>query len=196
LTLVAAPGTLELRSQVNATVAWIVDTNTLARVADVPVGPHTAAAFELPDRRAVVTSQVELGTPKGSALRLVEAPSGHTLDQWPGSVYVIEVRPNETIGRSPRTHSDCGTNPACAPRLRQHSTSYFRSRSSSERTTGAASLHESCPPHSPRARSAGAAFATASAEFHVCTWKRLCQPVGKSAFPDGRIWPEKASRNR
>jgi hypothetical protein len=92
LTVVAAPGPPELRSQVNATVAWIVDTNTLTRVADVPVGPHTADAFELPDRNALVTSRVERGTPNGSALQLVEVPSGHDLDQWPGSVYMVEVQ--------------------------------------------------------------------------------------------------------
>jgi hypothetical protein len=92
LTLVAAPGPPELRSQVNATVAWIVDTNTLTRVADVPIGPHTVDAFELPDRHALVTSRVELSTPNGSALRLVHVPSGQELEQWPGFVYMVEVQ--------------------------------------------------------------------------------------------------------
>jgi hypothetical protein len=60
---------------------------------DVPVGPHTADAFALPDRNALVTSRVELGTPNGSVVRLVEVPSGHDLDQWPGFVYIVEVQP-------------------------------------------------------------------------------------------------------
>jgi hypothetical protein len=95
LIIVAAPGPPELRSNVNATVAWIVDTSTLARVADVPVGPHTTDAFELPDRSALLTSRLDLSVPDGSALRLIAVPSGQELDQWPGSTSIIDVRSAE-----------------------------------------------------------------------------------------------------
>jgi hypothetical protein len=92
LTLVAAPGPAEVGAAVNGTVVWIVDLSSLTRVAEVPVGPHTADALLTPDGRGLLVSRIELDPRDEGALRLIEVLSGWEVGRWPGSMFGLEIR--------------------------------------------------------------------------------------------------------
>ena len=58
---------------------------SLTRVAEVPVGPHTADAALTPDGHALPVSRMEVDPQEDSALRLVEVPSGQGVVVGQGS---------------------------------------------------------------------------------------------------------------
>lgn len=89
----AAPGRPELPSTGHATVAWVVDTTTLQRVAEVPLPAPAFDMVPLPDGRALLTSNTNTLDPETRATRLVEVPSGRELARWPGSIVGLQVHP-------------------------------------------------------------------------------------------------------
>ena len=88
----AAPGDTELRAEGNGTVVWIVDTDTLQRVATVPL---PAPAFHLaptPDGRMLVATTNNVADRSLYGTRLIEVPTGRQLAYWPGTLTSPQVR--------------------------------------------------------------------------------------------------------
>jgi DNA-binding beta-propeller fold protein YncE len=88
----ATPGDVELRSGGNGTVVWIVDTDTLRRIATVPL---PAPAFHLaptPDGRMLVATTNNVADRSLYGTRLIEVPTGRQLAYWPGTLTSPQVR--------------------------------------------------------------------------------------------------------
>jgi DNA-binding beta-propeller fold protein YncE len=85
LTMIVARGLPGTSYEINANVAWIVDTGTFSRIYDVPLGPGTLDAFEMPGGQTLVMAR------QPSELRLIEVPSGKPLHSWPAPSYSLEI---------------------------------------------------------------------------------------------------------
>lgn len=87
-----APGRADLVSTGHSTVVWVIDTNTLQLITEVPLPAPAFDNAPLPDGGAMLAGNTNTQDANERASRLIEVPSGRELARWPGGLVAIEVR--------------------------------------------------------------------------------------------------------
>jgi DNA-binding beta-propeller fold protein YncE len=82
----AAPHDPELRATGNGSVVWVIDTDTMQRIADVPLPAPAYHLAPTPDGLTLVATTLNLKDRSQDRTRLIEVPSGRELASWPGVI--------------------------------------------------------------------------------------------------------------
>lgn len=97
----AAPDKPDLPPTGRGDHVWIVDTDTLQRVGDLPLPAAAFDAAPTPDGAFVLASTLHTDPPTDNASWLIELATGHATKTWPWALCCLEIWPR-TAPRDPQ----------------------------------------------------------------------------------------------